>query len=197
MVYDTNAFLSMDEMTVNAQYILDFFTGLNRGFTKNAICALLGNMQSESSINFGIYEGLNSASSTNGFGLVQWTPNTKYFDWASANGYANDHVNGELQRILWEIDHNQQWINSLDPKGRSFLEFMQSADSANDLAMAFIQAYERPANPDQPNRGTQADYWFSTLTSGGGVIPTPPNTQDSQKQLIQLLLADTLNGWKF
>jgi hypothetical protein len=196
MVYDTNAFLSQDEMTVNAQYILDFFTGLNRGFTKNAICGLLGNMQSESSINFGIYEGLDSSSTTNGFGLVQWTPNTKYFDWAAANGYANDHVGGELHRILWEIDNNQQWINSLDPKGRTFLEFMQSTDSANDLAMAFIQAYERPANPNQPNRGTQADYWFTNLTGGGSVTPTP-TTSDGNKQLIQLLLADTLNGWKY
>jgi hypothetical protein len=195
MVYDENRFLTQDEMMVNAQYILDFLLGLGRGFTKNAICALLGNMQSESSINFGIYEGLDNTRTDNGFGLVQWTPNTKYFDWASANGYANDHVNGELQRILWEIDNNQQWMSSYDPQGRTFLEFMQSQDSPSDLAMVFIQAYERPADPNQPNRGTQAQNWFDTL-NGNGTI-TPPQTSNDSNKIIHLLLCDALNGWKW
>jgi hypothetical protein len=171
LTIDTNAFLSQDEMKENAQYILDFF--LSKGWTKNAICGMLGNMQSESSINFGIYEGLDSTSSTNGFGLVQWTPNTKYFDWAAANGYGSDHVQGEVNRIQWEVDNNQQWIDS----SMTFQEFTQSTDTPYNLAMKFIAAYERPANPDQPQRGDQADYWFTNLT-GGGFIPPPPNTDN-------------------
>jgi hypothetical protein len=193
MVYDTNAFLSQDEMTVNAQYILDFFT--SQGWTKNAVCGMLGNMQTESSINFGIYEGLDSTSSTNGFGLVQWTPNTKYFDWAASNGYANDHVNGELNRILWEVANNQQWI-STSSYPMTFLEFTQSTDTPENLAQAFIHNYERPANSDQPARSTQARYWYDNLT-GGGSNPIPPNTTDANKQFIQLLLSDAINGWKY
>jgi hypothetical protein len=194
MVYDTNAFLSQDEMTVNAQYILDFFIG--QGWSKNAICGMLGNMQSESSINFGIYESLNSASSTNGFGLVQWTPNTKYFDWANANGYSGDHVNGEVQRILWEVANNQQWI-STSSYPMTFAEFTISTDTPENLAQAFIHNYERPANPDQPQRSTQARYWYDNLTggTGGGTNPPPTNT-DVNKQLITLLLVDALHGWK-
>lgn len=181
-------------MKVNAQYILDFFTG--KGWTKNAICGMLGNMQSESSINFGIYEGLNSSSSTNGFGLVQWTPNTKYFDWASSNGYAGDHVNGELNRILWEVANHQQWI-STSSYPMSFSEFTQSTDTPENLAQAFIHNYERPANPNQPQRSTQARYWFDNLTGGGGgVIPTPTPSTNNQT-LIHLLLSDALNGWKY
>lgn len=180
-------------MTSNAQYILDFFMG--KGWTKNAVCGMLGNMQSESGINFGIYESLDSSSSTNGFGLVQWTPNTNYFNWANANGYSGDHVNGETNRILWEVANNQQWIpTSTYPM--SFTEFTQSTDTAYNLAMAFIANYERPANPDQPIRGTQADTWYNTLTgngSGGGGNPPPPTTSN---QIYTLWLTDALHGWK-
>ena len=195
MVYDTNAYLTQDQMAVNAQYILDFFT--SHGWTKNSVCGMLGNMQSESSINFGIYESLDSSSSTNGFGLVQWTPNTKYFDWASANGYGSDHVNGELQRILWEVANNEQWI-STSTYPMTFQEFTQSTDTAYNLAMVFIKNYERPANPDQPIRGTQADYWYNNLTGGGGgIIPPPPPPNDVNAKIVSMLLSDTLNGWKW
>jgi hypothetical protein len=186
MVYDTNSFLSLDEMTVNAQYILDFL--LTKGWTKNAICGMLGNMQSESTINFGIWEGLDNSNTSGGFGLVQWTPATKYLDWANSNGYGSDHVSGELNRILWEVANNQQWS---DPDGMSFYDFTQSTDTPYNLAMKFISSYERPANPDQPQRGDQANYWFTNLTGGGGVILPSSN----QNKVIAMLLANALHGW--
>jgi hypothetical protein len=192
MVYDTNAFLTLEEKTVNAQFILDFLLG--RGWTKNAVCGMLGNMQSESSINFGIYEGLDNTSSTNGFGLVQWTPNTKYFDWANANGYSGDHVNGELNRILYEVENNLQWFGGYS-SSMSFQQFTQSTETPEYLAEVFIKTYEHPANPDQPIRGTQARYWFDNL-NGNGTI-TPPPTTSPQNNVIALLLCDALNGWKW
>jgi hypothetical protein len=160
-------------MKVNAQYIATFF--IRKGWTPNSISALLGNAQTESSINFGIYESLNSSSSTNGFGLVQWTPNSKYFNWANANGYANDHINGELNRILWEVANNQQWISTRSFP-MSFKEFTQSIDSPYNLAMAFLNDYERPQNTAQFNRGTQAQTWFNTLdwSNPDAVVQPPP-----------------------
>jgi hypothetical protein len=192
MVYDTNTYLSQAEMTENAQFILDFFTG--QGWTKNAICGMLGNMQSESTINFGIYESLDNTSSTNGFGIVQWTPNTKYFDWANANGYGGDHVNGEVNRIMYELANNLQWI-STSAYPMTFQEFTQSTDTPENLAYAFINNYERPANPDQPQRQTQARYWYDNLTGGNGGTITPP-TNNKQNALIHLWLSDALHGWK-
>ena len=195
MVYDTNAYLTQDQMTVNAQYIMDFL--YSKGWTKNSICGLLGNLQSESGINFGIYESLDSTSSTNGFGLTQWTPNTKYFDWANANGYANNHVDGELNRILWEVANNQQWFGGVSST-MTFQQWTQSTDTAYNLAMDFIATYEHPANPNQPQRGTQADNWFNLLTpgsappGGGGTTP-PPSTNSS---LVTLLVCDALHGWR-
>lgn len=171
MVYDSNSYLTTAQMKVNAQYIATWF--IKKGWTPNAISAMLGNMQSESGINFGIYESLNSSSTTNGFGLVQWTPNTKYFNWAASNGYANDHVNGELNRILWEVANKQQWY-ATSTYPISFQQFTQSTDTPYNLAMAFLKNYERPANPNQPARGTQAQTWYDTLDwSNPDATPAP------------------------
>lgn len=182
MVYDTNAYLTQSEMTVNAQFILDFF--ISQGWTKSAICAMLGNMQTESTINFGIYESLDNTSTTNGFGLVQWTPNTKYFDWANANGYSGDHVNGELNRIIYELNNGVQWI-STSAYNMTFKQFTQSNETPEYLAYAWLYDYERPSSLNQPSRQTQARKWYDLLNG------------KTKNSLINLLLCDTLNGWKW
>lgn len=160
-----NFYLNDAQMTGNAQYILDYLS--QRGWTKNAICGMLGNMQTESTINPGIWQSLNAGDYDGGYGLVQWTPATKFTTWASANGYAMDDIDGQLERILWEVANHEQWIStSLYPM--SFAEFTQSTDSAYNLAMVFIKNYERPENPNQPIRGTQAQHWFDVLSGDDG-----------------------------
>lgn len=47
--YNTSQALTNDQMSYNTFYIYDFLT--NKGWTLNAICGMLGNMQTESSIN--------------------------------------------------------------------------------------------------------------------------------------------------
>lgn len=158
------------EQTENARIVAGQLQ--DRGFTFESACAILGNMQSESTINAGIYESLNSGSTTNGFGLVQWTPNTKYIrDWAIPMGYLEYNMYGrispQVQRIKFELDNGLQWI-STSQYPMSFLEFSKSTLSPNYLAMVFITNYERPANNNQPNRGTQAMYWYNNLDSNGG-----------------------------
>jgi tail lysozyme len=192
-----NGYLSLSEMTENAEYILSYLS--KEGYTKNAICGILGNMQSESTINPCIWEGLHSYDSTpyltimRGYGLVQWTPFNKYTKWARDRGWSYKSIMAQCERIIYEVEQNIQWINSLDPKNRSFKEFMMSTDSPNDLAMAFIKAYERPQNPDQPNRGTQADYWYTTLT-GGTIIPPDekPPTAIKSEVVYHLWLSNAL-----
>jgi hypothetical protein len=174
----------MEEMTVNAQYILEYLT--TRGWTKNAVCGILGNMQSESSINPARWQSDDIGNMSGGFGLVQWTPATKYIDWANSQGLPYKEMDSNLARILWEVENNQQWIDS----NMTFQQFTQSTDTAYNLAMKFISAYERPANPNQPARGTQADYWFTTLT-GGGVTPTPTPT-NTDNAIYHLWLSGVL-----
>jgi hypothetical protein len=147
---------------------------------------------------------------TTGFGLVQWTPASKYFDWARGYyGCTNNQaitMDKELGRILWEVTNNKQWLNSCDPQHRSFSEFTQSLDAPYDLAMAFIVAYERPANPNQPIRGTRAEYWFNNLVAGSEPPPVPPPADEPDpiympdnstgNALMHMLLSDALHGWK-
>jgi hypothetical protein len=182
--------LTMDEMTVNANFILSYLMG--KGWTKNSVCGLLGNIQTESSMNPARWQGDNVGDTTNGFGLTQWTPATKYLDWASANGYDYKSMEGNLERILYEVANNLQWFGGVSGT-LTFQEWTQSTDTPYNLAMDFIATYEHPADPSQPARGTQADYWFTNLT-GGGTIEPPPDTGQPSNQIYALWLCGVLKG---
>jgi hypothetical protein len=186
--------LTLDEMTTNAEFILGYL--LPKGWTRNAVCGLLGNVQSESSINPARWQGDNIGDTSNGFGLTQWTPATKYLDWASANGYDYKSMEGNLERIIYEVENNMQWFGGVSGS-MTFKEWTQSTDTPYNLAMDFIATYEHPANPDQPQRGTQAQNWYDTLSGSGTITPTQPPTASNNDNLIQLLLCDALNGWKW
>jgi hypothetical protein len=163
MVYAGNRYLSQNEMQVNAQYILNYLTG--KGWTKNAVCGMLGNMQTESTMNPAIWQGLNSGNLSGGYGLVQWTPASKYINWANARNYDYTTMDSNLKRIVYEVTNNIQWIDS----SMTFQDFTQSTDTAYNLGMKFLASYERPADPNQPIRGTQADNWFTTLDGAAGI----------------------------
>lgn len=174
-----NRYLTRAEMRVNAEYIADFFVVY--GWTLNAIAAMLGNMETESTINPGIYQDLDATSTTNGFGLVQWTPNTKYKEWADANGFggAYDDIVGQIFRIQYECENNIQWRKTLDYP-MSFSEFAHSNASPEELAQVFLYNYERPADLDQPNRSTQARAWYTYLLSY--IDPSEPAPTPTQKK---------------
>ena len=164
MIHSGNRYLSQSEMIDNATYIYNYL--ITAGWTPQAICGMLGNMQSESTINPAIWQSLDEGNLSLGFGLVQWTPATKYLNWASDNNLTPELMDSNLQRILYEVDNSLQWINS----SMSFYEFTQSTDTPYNLGIMFLTYYERPANPNQPQRGTQAENWFSLLNGGGVII---------------------------
>lgn len=210
MVVSKNAFLSMSEMTENAEYILGYL--LSKGWTRNAICGMLGNMQSESTINPGIWQSLKSYAyapysyvKSQGYGLVQWTPFNKYTIWARDNGYVYSTMDAQLERIEYEVANGLQWITKASYP-ISFQQFKVSTASPEYLANAFITNYERPADSTQPQRATQARYWWNNLSGTGTTDPSdpipdptlPPDTGDKQKKdvaLYHMFLANTLRGW--
>lgn len=165
MVVQGNRYLNLQEMTVNAEYILSAL--LSKGWSKNAVAGMLGNMQTESTINPGIWQDLAEGRLDLGFGLVQWTPASKYTNWADSMGYTWTDIDGQLERLQFEIDNNLQWIPTVDYP-LSFREFKTSNQSPEYLAQAFLRNYERPTEQNQPNRSTQARYWFENLTGTGG-----------------------------
>lgn len=186
-VTSANRPLTRSEMEGNADVIASVF--LSNGWSLNAVAAMLGNMQSESGINPGAYESYNRFSTTNGFGLVQWTPNTKYKTWADANGYGGDYgdIIGQISRILYELEHGLQWIET-DAFPLSFREFSTSTDSPEILAQAFLYNYERPASLDQPKRSTQAREWYEYINGNKPDLPTPSEPSDDKKGMSKLLL---------
>lgn len=165
MVVSRNGYLSLVEMQENALYIHAWLTSY--GWSTNAVAGMLGNMQTESTVNPGIWQNLNPVPS-NGFGLVQWTPSTKYTDWLALTypTLIPSDINGQLLRIEHEVNNYLQWLATPEYPF-SFQEFKTSSYSPEYLADAFLKCYERPANQNQPDRQAQARYWYNFLLSSG------------------------------
>lgn len=165
--YNSSNSLDRTKQELNVKYIYNYLS--SKGWTLNAISGLLGNMQSESAINPGRWQSEDVGNLSGGYGLVQWTPATKYIDFI---GVENDPstMDNNLSRIIYEVENNLQWIATSE-YNYSFLEFTKSLDTPYNLAMAFLANYERPADPNQPSRGTQAEDWYEFLS--GHVPPSP------------------------
>jgi hypothetical protein len=69
--------LSEEQQRANAEYIYRY---LQKVWTKEAICGLLGNIQQESWFNPGVWQYENT--DFGGYGILQWTNNRKFRDWA-------------------------------------------------------------------------------------------------------------------
>ena len=163
--YSKNAFLTETEMTVNAKYIYGYLTG--RGWTPQAVCGMLGNMETESTINPGIWQNLDAGNTSLGYSLVQWTPATKYINWCNDRDLEPSKMESALQRIIWELENGEQYYQT-DDYPLTFAEFKVSTQSVEYLANAFLRNYERPADQTQPARATQALKWYNLLKGSEG-----------------------------
>lgn len=150
-----NRYLSQTETDNNAVLILDYFR--MQGWTMQAICAMLGNMQAESGCNPGIWESLQPYQG--GYGLTQWTPYIKYSGWYGTGW--EDNGPGECSRIIYEStippgDPDSQWFRNnelgIDPP-ITFEQFTTSTLPLNDLTNYWLWFYE---HPDDPGPITQA-----------------------------------------
>lgn len=167
-----NRFLSQTEMKHNALLVRDRLSAA--GFSINAIAAILGNMQTESSINPGIWQDLKP--NKGGYGLVQWTPASKYIEWAGSDWEGNGDK--ECERIAYEFANDIQYAKTKTyPLTAS--NFKTSDKAPAYLANAFLYNYERPKNLNQPKRGKQAEYWYEFLTGKEPPKPTDPGQPDN------------------
>ena len=156
-----------DYMTGNAFMVWQYFSAL--GFTAEAIAGLLGNMQQESGINPGRWQG----GSGPGYGLVQWDPASGYFNYATRNGIdindADSNGNGQCQCIN-DGESEGQWLpnhpTAIAHNTRySWAEFSQLTD-VNEAVRAFLYEYERAGTPMLENRYTYAAHWYDIIKSG-------------------------------
>ncbi|MEY8258137.1 phage tail tip lysozyme [Erysipelotrichaceae bacterium 66-17] len=157
----SNNYLTVSQMENNAQLVWNFFKGY--GWTKNAVAALLGNMQGESNINPGLWESRDEGNMNCGYGLVQWTPANKVIDWLEGNGYAINSGFGQCARIIYELENHIQYY-ATNAFNFSFYDFAHSTQTPEYLAKAFIYNYERPYNYNQPQRETYARNWYNYIS---------------------------------
>lgn len=178
-----NRYLSMAEMKNNAEIVYRYL--VNKGFTINAISAMLGNMQTESTINAGIWENLDDSMPLNlGCSLVGWTPATKYLEWCSERGLQWDNLYSALDRIVWEFDNGEQWLTSNGGYSMKQSDFKTSTGNIEYLANVFLYQYENPLVKPQPDRAKQAMYWYNFCLN----LPNNPITPSTTKKGLSLLM---------
>lgn len=165
-----NRYLDTTEMRNNAEIVFDYFYA--SGYSYNAICAILGNMQRESGVNPGIWENL-TVDISRGFGLVQWTPSTKYTDWANANGYPIDDGTYQLQWINTVLDADGHWIQR-QGYNITWEQFKASNQSVAYLTGAFYWNFENPNDGSLELRQVYAEEWnqyFQNYTPSDPINP--------------------------
>lgn len=148
-----NYLLNTDDMNYNAKLVYSYL--IAKGFTENAIFAILGNMWRESTVNPACWESGDVGNEKAGYGLCQWTPATKLFNWLSENGFS-DRTNGDYQLEMLVNDAGQ-WGNSKDPHAPSvsppfaWSDFFTSNLDIETLTRYFMYYWERPAYDESVN----------------------------------------------
>lgn len=170
--YDSSSALNDSQRKTNATYIYTYLT--DKGWSLNAICGLLGNIQAESSNNPGRWQSDNVGNMSGGYGLVQWTPATKYIDWIGVNNHP-EYMDNNLDRIIYELNHNLQYIpTSAYPL--TFHEYTISNDTPENLASVWLKNYERAGVEVESIRRLNARSWYNYF----GGRPTPIHKRNNK-----------------
>jgi LysM repeat protein len=197
-IHPTDTFLTQEQKLNNAQIVANHFA--HTDWKPESISALCGNMSTESSLNPDMHELGYNDSPTRGYGLVQWTPMTKYTDWATASGLPWDNGDSQLARIDYEVVNNIQWIARSDFGNMTFAQFRANTGNwtADYLTEAFMRCYERP-NWDAGTNSLPARQDFARVClngldwsgSGGGSTPPTPNNGHVQTVATQTQTHET------
>ena len=164
--------LSDEQKMANARYIYNFFK--QQGWTTEAICGMLGNMEMECGMNPGKWQYW--LDKELGYGLVQWTEANDYLNYAhinpdEVNSMAQEDPQGLMDKQLeflmksftsqdgvgcrWLPDSAETYLNKLPPSDNvphnmKIEEYSHSTYDSKDLALVFHATYERSGNnPEQ------------------------------------------------
>lgn len=174
--------LNLSQMQVNARRIYKQLS--ESGVSTNAICGMLGNFQVESTINPGRWQNDDAGNTSLGYGLAQWTPATKYFNYVGEED-ANKMFSNLSMLYEIELQNHIQWI-ATDDYPETYNEFLLSNKSPTYLAKAFLYNYERAGVEKVDLRVQYANYWYEFLTGSTPPIdpdePDPPTPTPSGKK---------------
>lgn len=173
-----------EEQINNATEFYNYFT--NYGATLEAICGMLGNITQESKLNPGNKQ---TASSSSGWGLIQWTPSTVLTNWCSDNGYAWYDGTAQCERIVAEGERNRgasgYWLPTTSYP-YSWEEFIALTD-VHEATYAYLKERERAGDEAIELRLQYADEWYEYF-SGSPIPPTPPTPPTYEEKHIPVWL---------
>lgn len=136
-----NSALTAEEMVHNAELAYRYLK--NKGWSLQSIAATLANMEAESRINPGAWEGYIYGNMSGGYGLCQWTPATKYINWAGANWENNGQL--QMDRLQYEsLQGGEFWVKRHEDKSWTWDKFKASTESPQLLAVVFCWNFEGP-----------------------------------------------------
>ena len=186
--------LSQSEMQNNAENVLAILNE-QLGWSLNAVAGVLGNMQSESTINPGACEEPRGIPRTGslyyggGLGLIQWTDFPAYQQqfvhpllWY-ANQVSGSWWDGTLQCNLVNLADDFSvtscgtgqsrwgWLSS-GTYPMSFSDFKVYTGTPEDAAVIWLYNLERGGYDTAEIRKSRARYWYDYLQ---GMSPEPPS----------------------
>lgn len=167
-------YLTSDEMYENAIMINAFLQP--KGYSRAAIAAMLGNMEAESTLNPNIWQGL-IIGTTGGYGLVQWTPASKYRDWATSKGYAfsdaTQNGNGQME-WLYEMPQGE-WLPSVThPEYHYTYDQFKQLDMIEEAVKTWLWQFERASAEVVPKRIELANKWYVEIPNFPSDVGNPP-----------------------
>lgn len=179
--------LSDDQKRMNAEYIYSYLSAC--GWTTEAICGLLGNINNESGYNPGIWQKMNNDSK--GYGIVQWSPAEDFLRGkkSTVDAVNNLAVNNPVQLMDMQLEY---LLETLEPGRGIWLPYSESATiryarlplshgtpermsseeytasdcDPRDLALVFNACYERSGAGKKAleERANAAKDWYKHFT---------------------------------
>lgn len=155
---------TQDEIDNNAYITAAYLS--SKGWSRNAIAGLLGNFRHESYINPGVWQNF-YPDPANGYGLAQWTPSTKWTNYAQSQGWQID--DGYKQLDFIDLDPLTEYYSTATYP-ETFAEFKVSTKTPEYLALAWLYNYERAGAVAEEQRKYWARYYYDLIEN----IPTLP-----------------------
>lgn len=156
----------------NAENIYDLLRYY--GWKHKPICAVLGNMIAESVMNPAQGEIDKKYLADWGYGLCQWTPSTKYTNWAKQNNHNVYLATFQVEFLddtgasEWQINPNYNYNLTWN----EFINYDSSAHSVDWLAMAFFRNYERGSSLATYRQSCAT--WYDNYFQGRTPLPPEP-----------------------
>ena len=137
------------ESNYNSKLFFNWAKGEKWGWTDGFICGVIGNIWQECQWNPWLWESGRVGDMEAGFGLVQWTPASKYIDWAEEQGLDYKSIWSQFARIKYEYENGLQW--NKDYKSVWNTAAPEQYRATNKLNWQYWATIYRPYNPEAAN----------------------------------------------